>query len=65
MKLFIILLPLLITACSNPNKDCLDADMFGHCNHWKGQPVSCKERSILLGLCKKDKMVKPSAKTKK
>ena len=49
----IIMLSGFLSACSNPNKDCLDADIFGHCNYWKGQAVSCVERSVLLGLCKK------------
>lgn len=53
MKILILLLPLFLMACSNPNKDCIDSDMFGHCNQWKGQPVSCKERTV-LGLCKND-----------
>ncbi|MCK5813128.1 MAG: hypothetical protein KAH03_02675 [Cocleimonas sp.] len=40
---------LFLNACSGPHKDCLDADVFGHCNHWKGQEVSCTER--VLGIC--------------
>ena len=53
MKIFTLFLPLFLVACSNPHKDCIDADKYGHCNQWKGQPVSCKERTI-LGLCKND-----------
>jgi protein involved in sex pheromone biosynthesis len=38
-----------LSACAGRHKDCLDADAFGHCNHWKGQEVSCTER--VLGIC--------------
>ena len=62
MKFLTLLLPLLITAWAAPHKECLDADKYGHCNQWKGQPVSCKERTI-LGLCKNDHPVKPSGNT--
>lgn len=53
MKTYLFAFPLfivlLLSSCSGPHKDCLDADAFGHCNHWKGQEVSCTER--ILGLC--------------
>ncbi len=39
---------LLLSACTARHKDCLDADVFGHCNHWKGQDVSCTERVLTL-----------------
>jgi hypothetical protein len=53
MKLVFFFVPLLsiflLTSCAGRHKDCLDADAFGHCNHWKGQEVSCTER--VFGLC--------------
>ncbi len=53
MKKYLLTLSLLsiflITSCSGRHKDCLDADAFGHCNHWKGQEVSCTER--IFGIC--------------
>jgi hypothetical protein len=39
---------LLLSSCAARHKDCLDADVFGHCNHWKGQDVSCTERVLTL-----------------
>ncbi len=68
MKKYYFTLPLLalvlLSGCTGRHKDCLDADAFGHCNHWKGQEVSCTER--VLGLCtqkgkqgKKDKQSQP------
>jgi hypothetical protein len=38
-----------LTSCAGRHNDCLDADAFGHCNHWKGQEVSCTER--VFGVC--------------
>ncbi len=53
MKKYLFTLSLLsiflLTSCAGRHKDCLDADAFGHCNHWKGQEVSCTER--ILGIC--------------
>ncbi|WP_181389643.1 hypothetical protein [Leucothrix pacifica] len=39
-----------LAACSNPNKDCLKADAFGHCKQWKDQPNTC-EKPDFLGFC--------------
>jgi len=44
----ILITVLLLSACATRHKDCLDADAFGHCNHWKGQDVSCTERVLTL-----------------